>query len=98
LSHAPPPEKGVEEDHEAVFKSLTSTEQKLAFYARIYDRISKRFRVSLHDLEVWRKLLPVAIETEYLRIDAGNLPRTLTFARVRELAEEGAGDGAGSST
>ena len=71
--------------HDAAFAELTPAERRLAFYAKIYDRRTGRFKIGTEDLKLWKRLLPAAVELECLRIDEGLLPRTMTLATVSSL-------------
>jgi hypothetical protein len=68
-------------DHE-LFSSMTMKEQRQAFYSKIYNPVTRKFTISLEDVKEWRRLLPMAVENEYDRLDAGQLPRMLTMKTV----------------
>ena len=66
-------------------KPLTSTEKRLAFYAKILDKDGLKLEAA--EAAEWRKLLPLAIQGQHFLLDRGELPQTINLENVRRLAE-----------
>ena len=79
--------RGATEDaeYEALFKTLTDLEQKLAWHAGVWR--NKRWRIPLDEAREYAAALPEAIRREHARIEAGARPPypKLTLKYVREL-------------
>jgi hypothetical protein len=58
------------------------------FEKRMYFYAYKRVHLSNVDIEEWRRLLPAAMEMQYIMIDNGCLPTTLTLEKCRELSSK----------
>jgi hypothetical protein len=58
------------------------------FEKRMYFYAYKRVTLSKDEIAEWRSLLPDAMEMQYVLIDAGSLPMTLTLERCRELSSK----------
>ena len=70
---------------------LSPWEGRMAFYARLLGPLEDGRRTVLcgsSEWDAWRAGLPLAMERERARMDAGGFPRSLTPAVVRELLSE----------
>jgi hypothetical protein len=58
------------------------------FEKRMYFYAYKRVHLSTDDIAEWRRLLPAAMEMQYIMIDNGSLPMILTLEKCRELSSK----------
>jgi hypothetical protein len=76
-----------EETDEELFARMSQLAQRAAFYAGLWSSKSRRFTQERSLVLRWIEALPDAMEREYQRLDAGELPRLLSLKTV--LSDKG---------